>query len=63
MNAHRARRLRMAGIRSAWFAFTWDPKYLERFGVGEVINEVVPVGCDLDPWETASLVLSEAEVA
>jgi hypothetical protein len=55
-------RLRRAGVAVAYFQATWDPEYLNRFGVGDTISDVISPAMDLDPeTEVSSLLLSAAE--
>lgn len=56
-------RLKRAAAAVWQFEETWDPGYLARFGVGDVISLVVPMGADLELGETSSLLRSAAEEA
>lgn len=52
--------IRRAGTALFYFDATWDQQYLSRFGTGDVISDLAPLG-QMEPFELGSAFLSLAE--
>lgn len=56
-----AAKLRRAGVAMAHFDRTWDSAYISRFDTGGTVNDVIPVGSDLEPDQVAFILLTIGE--